>query len=79
MRHIEFNNYIGENVVLKIEIPETNALLPDETNWHYVLSDWYLHDLNSEEGKWEGVETWFDGLPLAEKESVKRKSWEKIR
>jgi len=59
LRRTEFNNYVGENVVLELEIPDTDVLLSDEMNWHYVLNDWYLHD---DEGKWEETDAWFDAL-----------------
>ena len=38
----EFNNYIGENVVLELEISDVDVLLSDEENWHYVLD--FLHN-----------------------------------
>lgn len=78
LRRTEFNNYVGENVVLEIEIPDIDVLLSDEENWHYVLNDWYLHDVSDNEGKWEKTDMWFDGLPPDTKDSVKQKSWERI-
>ena len=78
LRRIEFNNYVGENVIMELEVPDNDVLLSDEVNWHYVLNDWYLHDVNDEEGKWEENDAWFDNLPSDVKESVKRNSWEKI-
>jgi len=78
LRRAEFNNYVGENVVIELEIPDDEVLLSDHENWHCVLNDWYLHDVNDEEGKWEENDAWFDNLPSDVKESVKRNSWEKI-
>lgn len=78
LRRTEFNNYFGENVVLELEIPDTDVLLSDEENWHYVLNDWYLHDVNDENDKWEEVDAWFDSLPSGEQGLLKRKSWERI-
>lgn len=78
LRRTEFNNYIGDNVVLELEIPDDKVLLSDEENWHYVLNDWYLHDVNDGEDKWDEVDAWFDNLPIDEQNSVKRKSWERI-
>ena len=78
LRRTEFNNYVGENVVIELEIPDTEVLLSDEENWHYVLNNWYLHDLNSDDGKWEETDAWFNSLPPDLKDSMKRQSWEKI-
>jgi len=78
LRRTEFNNYVGENVVIELEIPDTDVLLSDEVNWHYVLNNWYLHDVNDEDGKWEETEAWFNSLSPDRKEAVKQKSWERI-
>jgi hypothetical protein len=64
--------------VIELEIPDTDVLLSDEENWHYVLNDWYLHDVNDEEGKWEETKAWFDQLPSEVKDALKCKSWERI-
>lgn len=66
LRRTEFNNYSGENVVLELEIPDKKILLSDEENWHYVLNDWYLHDVNENEDKWNEADAWFDNLPTCE-------------
>lgn len=78
LRRTEFNNYVGESVVLELEIPDADVLLSDEENWHYVLNNWYLHDVNSEEDKWEETDAWFDSLPPDNKDAVRRKTWERI-
>ncbi|MDR1564835.1 MAG: DUF3841 domain-containing protein [Oscillospiraceae bacterium] len=78
LRRTEFNNYSGKNVVLTLEIPDSDILLSDEVNWHYVLNNWYLHDVNDRADKWEEIDAWFDSLPPDKQESVKRKSWERI-
>ena len=57
---------------------DTDVLLSDEVNWHYVLNCWHLHDLNSEDGRWEETETWFDNLPPDQQDTLKHQSWEKI-
>jgi hypothetical protein len=73
-----FNNYVGENVVLELEIPDCDVLLSDECNWHYVLNNWYLHDVNDAEGKWDEVDAWFDSLPPDEQDTIRKTSWERI-
>jgi hypothetical protein len=81
LRRTEFNNYAGENVVLELEIPDSDLLLSDEVNWHYCLNNWYLHGENNkefDEAKWEEAEVWFDNLPSDKKQSIKFKSWERI-
>ena len=78
LRRTEFKYEVGENVVLELEIPDTDVLLSDEVNWHYVLNGWYLHDVNDKEDKWEETDAWFDSLPADTKNSVKRTSWERI-
>lgn len=78
LRRTEFNNYVGENVVLELEIPDNDVLLSDEENWHYVLNNFYLHDVNDGGDKWEETEAWFDGLPPSDRDSVRRKSWKRI-
>lgn len=78
MRRTEFNNYVGENVILELEIPDDDVLLSDEENWHYVLNNWYLHDVNNDEDKWNEIDAWFDNLPLDKQEAIKRKPWERI-
>lgn len=78
LRRTEFNNYIGENVVLELEIPDDEVLLSDEENWHYALNNRYLHDVTDDENKWDEVDAWFDNLPFDEQETIKRKSWEQI-
>jgi len=78
LRRVEFNGFVGEHVILELEIPEADVLLSDEENWHYVLGNWYLHDVHGSEGEWEEADAWFDNLPPDEQESVRRKSWEKI-
>ena len=78
LRRTEFNNYVGENVILELEIPDDDVLLSDEENWHYVLNNWYLHDVNNDEDKWNEIDAWFDNLPLDKQEAIKRKSWERI-
>lgn len=78
LRRTEFNNYVGECVIMELEIPDCDVLLSDEENWHYVLNNAYLHDVNDEEGKWEETDAWFDGLTPSYRDSVRRKSWERI-
>jgi len=78
LRRVEFNGFVGEHVILELEIPDVNVLLSDEENWHYVLGRYYLHDVHDNEGKWEENDAWFNGLSSNEQESVMRKSWEKI-
>ena len=78
LRRTEFTNYVGENVIIELEIPDSDALLSDEVNWHYVLNDFYLHDVQDSDGKWEEVDAWFDSLPPDDQYSLKRKSWERI-
>ena len=81
LRRGEFNNYVGENVVLELEIPDSDLLLSDEVMWHHCLNNWYLHGESNDEfdeAKWKETEDWFDSLPSVEKESVKFKSWERI-
>ena len=78
LRRMEFNNYIGENVVLELEIPDSDVLLSDEENWHYVLNNSYLHDVHGDEETWDRVDAWFDDLPPNEQEALKTKSWERI-
>jgi len=78
LRRTEFNGFVGEHVILELEVPDADALLSDEVNWHYVLGSYYLHDVHDSDGKWEEVDAWFDGLPPDEQASVMRKSWEKV-
>jgi len=78
LRRKEFNNYVGENVVLELEIPEADVLLSDEENWYYVLNSWYLYDVKGKEDNWDEIEARLNDLPLNVKDSVKQKSWERI-
>jgi len=78
LRRMEFRGYVGENVVLELEIPNANILLSDEVNWHYVLNNLYLHNLHGDDEAWEDADAWFDSLPTDKQESVRRKSWERI-
>ena len=78
LRRSEFKNHVGENVVIELEIPDADVLLSDEENWHFALGNHYMHDLDGDDGKWDEAEAWFDSLPGAEKESVRKKSWERI-
>ena len=78
LRRKEFNNYVGENVVLELEIPDNGLLLFDEVNWHYVLNGWYLNDSSDEEDEWDEGDACLDSLSPDIKDSIKRKSWEKI-
>ena len=78
LRRVEFNNYVGENVVLELDIRDTDVLLSDEVNWHYVLNNSYLHDVHEPEDDWERTELWFDNLSPNEKQTIKQKSWERI-
>jgi hypothetical protein len=78
LRRCEFNNYVGENVVLELEIPDSDLLLSDEVSWHYVLNNWYMHDVKDDDGEWEKNDAWFESLPADRKESVMRESWERI-
>ena len=64
-------------VCLELEVPDKDVLLSDFDHWHYVLNDMYLDNSTNEE-EWEKEQTWFDTLSLAEKETVRRKSWLKI-
>jgi len=78
LRRTIFNNYIGEYVLIELEIPESDILLSDEENWYYVLNNWYLHDVNCEEEDWEESRKWFYSLPSDEQQSMKISSWEQI-
>jgi hypothetical protein len=78
LRRREFNNYVGENVVIELDVPDADVLLSDEENWHYVLNNWYLHDVKDEDGKWEDTDAWFDSLPADKQDLLRKESWTRI-
>ena len=68
LRRSEFNNSgtVGEQVLIELEIPDTDVLLSDEENWHYVLNNWYLQNKNGE----VEADMWFDNLSADEQEPI---------
>ena len=77
LRRTEIVDCSGENYALTVELPETQVLLSDEENWHYVLNDWYFSGARNE-SDYDKANAWFDALPQNEKRKAKLKSWEKI-
>ncbi len=77
LRYIGLGNPGEESYCIEIEIPDDQVLLSDFDAWHFVLNNSYLHmELTDEE--WEKTDEWFDRLPAAERESIKRESWQGI-
>lgn len=37
-----FNNYSKDDVILELEIPDSEVLLSDYDDWHFVLNNWEL-------------------------------------
>ena len=75
-----------KSVLLEIEIPDTQVLLTDHTNWHIILNDAinykanYMDDISDEQ--WdievEKEEEYYQSLSYEEKIQYKEKGWEKV-
>ena len=76
--------YVGDKVLMEIEIPDEQVLLSDKSRWEYVLSKSYFGNydggLSEEEFDevWEKDQKWLDSLTEAQRTEVIEKSWEKV-
>lgn len=66
-----------KNVCIEFEIPDSQVLLSDFYNWHFVLNNSWLDDSICEE-EFDKMHEWYDSLNPQKRETIKKKSWQKI-
>ena len=71
LRRTEFRSFSKPMMCIEIDKPDTEVLLSDEENWHFVLNDSYIADNEEDDNA-------FDTLPAQQQAYLKEKSWEKI-
>ncbi|MCD2255154.1 DUF3841 domain-containing protein [Lactobacillus sp. CC-MHH1034] len=66
-----------DQVLLELMIPETDVLLSDFDQWHFVLGNSYLPTANSER-EFDQAEQRFENLSATEQQIEKLVSWQQI-
>ena len=77
LRRTEFRYYDEDMACIELNIPDSDILLSDEENWHFVLNDLYFNCARNER-EYNEAEERYESLTETEQQKIKEKSWEII-